>query len=1137
MRIGGQKLALFTLLAGFLSFCGWGQNTQVRFGQNRVQFKDFEWLYYDSDNFTTYFYPGGQEIGKFVIMAAEQTLEELEIETDFRVGGRITILVYNTINDLAQTNIGLGNEMYNPGGTTRIFGNKLFVYFDGSHDNLLRELRKGIATVYIHTMLSGNVFQEIINNTAFFNMPGWFTQGLAAYLSENWNTTNDARLRDYILLHKKGDFSSLEKVDPELAGQSMWHYIASVHGDNAVRNTLYLSRINRNVNVGLGFATGSGMAATEQAWQRFYAERYARDVANRQDFPEESAVKVKTRKNRTFGQIAISPDASRIAYAIFDGGAFKVMVQDLENKKSRKIFKGGFRSDSYPHDQTYPQLAWNPSGSALSAIFEKRNKTYIHTWDVESGKKVRDEVRGFQRVNSFSYTFDNQNIVMAVQIRGQSDIYTLNLQSRISRALTDDIWDDATPAYIRSGSFEGIVFASNRPHDTLRREQLDTILPLGKYNLFFLQQDGRPITLGRITDNPLSHQWQPAYFDEERFVFLSDENGLSNIYFAALDSVYLGKDSVFLSYEEMLKDDFGNPLPGEENRKKEVELYSIRASIQPGTNLPVHVSAHSFARRSNASATLHTENSRLRLHIRPLPVDGSVPAPAPTAYMQDLQRKEAQKPKRELPVPESSSPQPADATTVSPDTGMDDFLMGDFPFLFRSEFDNTVLPPSEKIVEQGDSWTGTPAYSSSLAKASSNFRPSRFVPYRVQFSSDYVVTQLDNSILIQPYQSFSANAGVFSYPELSGMITLGISDLMEDHKIVGGFRIPVYFDGTQVFVSYENLKKRLDYRLLFYRNSYQEDLAYNINGTNFFLPIVGKIKSHYAEASMSYPFDVIQSLRLVGSFQNYKRYIAITDPISATLPEDKENWTIGRLEYVYDNSKEIQMNILNGLRFKFFGEYMRNISEKKSNLYNVGFDIRHYQKVYRNIIWANRFAGASSFGPKKIAYFLGGVDTWLNPSYDFDTPVDFNHGYALQAAVNNLRGLPQNIRNGNSYFLINSELRIPIFSAFAKKPLRSSFLHNFQVVGFFDLGSAYKGLTPFDEQNPFTSEQIVYQAGGVPVTIINVDYFRRPTVLGYGAGIRSSLLGYFIRVDMAWGYNGTSSTAKPSWLFSLSKDF
>jgi hypothetical protein len=103
------------------------QTTQVQFGQNRVQYHSFDWQYYNSDNFTIYFYPGGQEIGKFVWTTAEMKLKELDKQMDFHYRSKVDILVYNDITDLAQTNIGLGQEDYNIGGTAVLRDNKLFL--------------------------------------------------------------------------------------------------------------------------------------------------------------------------------------------------------------------------------------------------------------------------------------------------------------------------------------------------------------------------------------------------------------------------------------------------------------------------------------------------------------------------------------------------------------------------------------------------------------------------------------------------------------------------------------------------------------------------------------------------------------------------------------------------------------------------------------------------------------------------------------------------------------------------------------------------------------------------------------------------------------------------------------------------
>ncbi|MCK7536913.1 MAG: hypothetical protein MZV63_41120 [Marinilabiliales bacterium] len=60
----------------------------------------------------------------------------------------------------------------------------------------------------------------------------------------------------------------------------------------------------------------------------------------------------------------------------------------------------------------------------------------------------------------------------------------------------------------------------------------------------------------------------------------------------------------------------------------------------------------------------------------------------------------------------------------------------------------------------------------------------------------------------------------------------------------------------------------------------------------------------------------------------------------------------------------------------------------------VGADFRHYQKIHRDLIWANRFAASTSMGPSRLIYYLGGVDNWMGyifndtPMFDQSVPVD-----------------------------------------------------------------------------------------------------------------------------------------------------
>jgi hypothetical protein len=200
-------------------------------------------------------------------------------------------------------------------------------------------------------------------------------------------------------------------------------------------------------------------------------------------------------------------------------------------------------------------------------------------------------------------------------------------------------------------------------------------------------------------------------------------------------------------------------------------------------------------------------------------------------------------------------------------------------------------------------------------------------------------------------------------------------------------------------------------------------------------------------------------------------------------------------------------------------------------MFVVGFDFRNYQKVSRSFIWANRLAASTSFGKNKLIYYLGAVDNWLSPKFETATPIDYTQNYAYQAAATSLRGFNQNARNGNSFVVLNSELRFPVFRYFYNRPLKSDFLTNFQVVTFGDMGLAWAGKDPYSENNSFYIRYI--QDGSL---WIKVREQKEPLIGGFGFGARTRILGYFLRGDVAWGVEDRK-VLPPKFYLSLSLDF
>ena len=75
-----------------------------------------------------------------------------------------------------------------------------------------------------------------------------------------------------------------------------------------------------------------------------------------------------------------------------------------------------------------------------------------------------------------------------------------------------------------------------------------------------------------------------------------------------------------------------------------------------------------------------------------------------------------------------------------------------------------------------------------------------------------------------------------------------------------------------------------------------------------------------------------------------------------------------------------------------------------------------------------------------MVYFLGGVDNWLFAKVDSSIPIDFTQNYYYQTMAVPMRGFYYNARNGTSFGVFNTELRVPIVRYLVNRPIRSRFL-------------------------------------------------------------------------------------------------
>src|SRR6185436_10971869 len=163
----------------------------------------------------------------------------------------------------------------------------------------------------------------------------------------------------------------LTGVDALYAGHSVWKYIIDTYSETSVANLVYMTRINRNIESGFLYVLGVSMSMLSDNWKETMQKMYTSSDVNR-DLPSQPAVLKKPKKFLIYNQLKTSPDGRYTAYVTNDLGRYKVVIYNNDTKKKKIVLRGGFRSYSQETDQSFPQVAWHPSGNLLSIIRERK---------------------------------------------------------------------------------------------------------------------------------------------------------------------------------------------------------------------------------------------------------------------------------------------------------------------------------------------------------------------------------------------------------------------------------------------------------------------------------------------------------------------------------------------------------------------------------------------------------------------------------------------------------------------------------------------------------------------------------------------------------------------------------------------
>jgi Tol biopolymer transport system component len=1034
-------LILFAVL-----FClpVFSQSSQEPFGKNRIQYKNFEWKFITTSNFEIYYYGNSTDLAVKTATYAEDDFQRICELIGYTPSEKVKIILYNSVTDKQQSNIGLADQEIMIGGQTVLVKAKIEVAFKGSQIQLMKDISYGISYTIINTVMYGGNLKDVVKSSYLMNLPDWFINGAAAYISEDWSQEMDNFMRDRIIHHKIKNPTSYTGEEAKFIGQSIWNYIGKEYGDNNLSSIISLTRAFRNERESIESNLGVDFHEFIKKWESYYKNMNLPIAGNYGSFSDSSKL-FTSKKNTKIYSLSMNKAGTHIAYVQNYNGKYKVKLHNTLTGKRKTIAKGGYKRTDQSVDYMLPVTAWQ-SDFSLSVILKKRDNLFLRNYNLKNKKRAKRAFDDYRQIYSFSYSQDGNQMVMSADKTGQTDIFHYNLAANSSSQITNDASDDIEPVF---NSDNSIIFSSNRHNDTLSKNK-DLPLYTDSYNLFSYSPSNKTI-LKKLTTS--GNNFLPQIAPDKSLYFLSDEKGIVNI--SKLNSDYSSSTQV--------------------------------------TNQPVDISNYVFPSDMSSLCFISLRKGKESIYLKKGPWNNSNYNSTPATERKGLVQSYNQT-----------------NTGSSSDSVNFNFNSNE-----ETDFDKLVFE-SETKKDTTTILKNTAPY----MPAVNTLRYTGPKKYQNPFSADKVISTL----MVDPIRGLGA------------LLEGGMSDLLGNHRIDAGGFIAFDFRSSKLFCEYRYIKKRVDFKVRYSRQTLNP--SNNFASHRYILNTFG--------VTASYPFSVYHRISVTPFFtsttfrENYNssipgfNYLARKDEIGT--------YEAIRGEYVYDNTLVTGINMLKGTRLKLSAEYYASNQNRKKDFGLLFLDFRKYIPIHKELVFATRISCGQYFGNSPKNFLIGGMDNWLLSNRDFYSNANAatQNPLTIDPGVNNsdilfvryvtsLRGFKYNSQFGPKYLLFNGELRLPVVQYFYRGTIGSNFLRNLQLIGFTDIGTAYSGkITSQSDKNVKTVSVYPFSA-----TVTN---YLNPFLIGFGGGIRTMFLGYYIKSDLGWGLqNGLLS--KPQLYLTFGYDF
>ncbi len=464
-RIGG--------IAAALALFGAAPLAAQYFGQNKVQYQAFEFRIIQTEHFEIYYYPAERTAALDAARMAERWYARLSRILHHQFQGRKPIILYASQSDFQQTNTTSEDLGEGTGGFTEFFKHRMVLPFTGSYAELEHVLGHEMVHQFQYDEISRGRIGAGVQTLVNANLPGWFMEGMAEYLSIGpIDPLTSMWLRDASL---EGHLPTVEEMtyDPRIFpyrfGHALLAYVGEKWGDEAIGQILQAS-VSSGVEGGL------------------------------------------------------SPDGRDIAYFSEKNSFFvDLYLADAETGRvKRRLVKSTLNSNYESLRFINSAGSFSPDGRFFAIAAKRRDRDDLVILDVKKDEEVRRIRVPLNGLTTPAWSPDGKQLVFTGYDGGISDLFVVNADGSNLHRLTNDKYADLEPSWSPDG--KTIAFVTDRSPAT----DFDA-LKFGSLRIALLHLETGSIDILRHMDQGknINPAWAP---DGRSLAFVSDRNGISNIF-------------------------------------------------------------------------------------------------------------------------------------------------------------------------------------------------------------------------------------------------------------------------------------------------------------------------------------------------------------------------------------------------------------------------------------------------------------------------------------------------------------------------------------------------------------------------------------------------------------------------------